>query len=72
MKIEKLEDFKPNKKYISKYTKMNNIIEIVSLSHKNSSCSIKKLNKEEYENKNIKLGSVSNKTPKMYYSTLLF
>lgn len=48
MKIEKLEDFKPNKKYISKYTKMNNIIEIVSLSHKNSSCSIKKLNKEEY------------------------
>ena len=27
---------------------MNNIIEIVSLSHKNSSCSIKKLNKEEY------------------------
>lgn len=48
MKIEKLEDFKPNKNYISKFTKMNNVIEIVSLSHKNNGCSIKKLNKDEY------------------------
>lgn len=48
MKIERLEDFKPNKKYISKYTKMNNVIEIVTMSHKNSDCPIKKLNKEEY------------------------
>lgn len=48
MKIERLENFKPNKKYISKYTKMNNVIEIVTMSHKNSDCPIKKLNKEEY------------------------
>lgn len=48
MKIEKLKDFKPNKKYISKYTKMNNIIELVTMSHKNNNCSIKKINKEEY------------------------
>ena len=48
MKIEKLEDFKPNKNFISKYTKMNDIIEVVSMAHKNNSCSIKKLNKDEY------------------------
>ncbi len=48
MKIEKLENFKPNKNYISKFTKMNNVIEVVTMSHKNSNCPIKKLNKEEY------------------------
>lgn len=48
MKIEKLKDFEPDKNFISKYTKMNDIIEIVSLAHKNNSCSIKKLNKDEY------------------------
>lgn len=48
MKIEKLENFKPNKKYISKFTKMNNVIEVITMSHKNSDCPIKKINKEEY------------------------
>lgn len=48
MKIERLEDFKPNKNYISKFTKMNNVIEVVTMSHKNSNCPIKKLNKNEY------------------------
>lgn len=48
MKIEKLKDFKPNKNHISKFTKMNNVIEVVTMSHKNSNCPIKKLNKEEY------------------------
>lgn len=48
MKIEKLEDFKPNRNYFSKFTKMNNIIEVVTMLHKNNDCPIKKLNKEEY------------------------
>lgn len=48
MKIEKLEGFKTNKNYISKITKMNNVVELVTMSHKNSNCPIKKLNKDEY------------------------
>lgn len=48
MKIEELNNFEPKKNYISKFTKMNNVIEVVTMSHKNSICPIKKLNKEEY------------------------
>ena len=48
MKIEKLNHFSAKKNYISKYTRMNNIIEVVTMSHKNNTCSIKKLNKNEY------------------------
>lgn len=48
MKFEHLTDFYPSKNFYTKFTKMNNIIEIVTMQKKNNTCPIKKLNNNEY------------------------
>nr|CDL67075.1 unnamed protein product [uncultured bacterium] len=48
MKIEKLDDFVPSKNMITKITKMNNVIEFISMQKKNNSCPIRKINKNQY------------------------
>ena len=48
LKIEKLDDFVPSKNMITKITKMNNVIEFISMQKKNNSCPIRKINKNQY------------------------
>lgn len=48
MKIEKLDDFIPDENMITKFTRMNDIFEFVSMQRKNNFCPIKKISKNEY------------------------
>lgn len=48
MKCESIENYSVYDYSLVKYTKMGNITQVVSLAHKNNSCPIQKLNKDEY------------------------
>lgn len=48
MNVKSIENYKIYDFNLVKYTKMGNITEVVSLAHKNDSCPIKKINRDEY------------------------
>lgn len=48
MKVKNIDNYSVYGGSLVKYTRMGNITQILSLSHKNTSCPIKKLNKYEY------------------------
>lgn len=48
MEVKNISNYSVYSKSLVKYTRMNNITQILSLSHKNNKCPIKKLSKEEY------------------------
>lgn len=48
MKVERLDGFCPPKNFITKFIKMNDIIETITMERKNNFCPIKKINRDEY------------------------
>ena len=48
MEVKNIDNYSVYSGSLVKYTRMGNITQILSLSHKNSKCPIKKISKEEY------------------------
>lgn len=48
MEVKRINDYKVCSNSLVKFTRMGNISKILSLTHKNNKCSIKKINKDEY------------------------